>query len=150
MKETLLVYAFLFDSAFIVDSEYREFLDEFFLKDSSDALLLELEWYISDLQISKKIIFDYFRGREIDYSIFGKFLMEKLKKKYILGDMTLENFNLNLVKIWSKLPQEIICKEPFWAMSYAGEPLSWGDAQGTRNLYEKMFNFYCAKSKMEE
>ena len=50
MKETLLAYAFLLCSEFIVDSEYRKYIDDLFMKNTDDDLLLELEWHIYDLQ----------------------------------------------------------------------------------------------------
>jgi hypothetical protein len=40
------------------------------------------------------------------------------------------------------LPSVIQSVEPFWSLSYADDPLSWGDVNQTKELYEEMLNFY--------
>lgn len=40
------------------------------------------------------------------------------------------------------LPQETGQKEPFKALCYADDCLSWGDEKQTRELYEKAFQYY--------
>lgn len=47
-----------------------------------------------------------------------------------------------MYRLWEELPQEVQMKEPFWALNYADDPLSWGDEEQTRELYEKMMNYY--------
>jgi hypothetical protein len=32
--------------------------------------------------------------------------------------------------------------EPFWTLSYADDPLSWGEERQTHEIYEKMFGYY--------
>ena len=149
MIETLLVYAYLIDSDSINKSEYEEDLNEIYEKTPNNDLLLELEWCTNDLQKSKEIIFDYyFNNREIDYNVFGCFLMKKLKNLLSQKDMCIEEFCSRIYNIWSNLPNDIMQEEPFWAMSYADEPLSWGDTQQTYSICGKMFDFY-SKSKLE-
>ena len=48
-----------------------------------------------------------------------------------------------MLEVWGKLPKELLQKEPFWSMSYVGVPLTWGDIEQTRELYDKMLNYYC-------
>lgn len=43
---------------------------------------------------------------------------------------------------WESLPGSIQNIEPFWALSYADDPLSWGDEEQTRKIYEHMLNNY--------
>lgn len=142
MKETLLACILLVDAGFIDKSEYIKHLDGLFLETSDDDLLLELERQISDYQKSKKMIVGYFSENKIDYSIFGKYLLEKLRNRYLLHDLSLELFSSKLLNIWGNLSMDISTKQPFWSMSYIGEPLTWGDVKQTRELCEKMFDYY--------
>lgn len=142
MNEMLLAYALLLEAEFISSSEYKEHLNALFMNSSNNDLLLELEWCSSDTQKTKGMIFEYSREHEIDFDIFGSFLMQSLKNIYNQIDVDIKTFNSKIIIIWSKLPNEITKIEPFWSMSYAGEPLTWGDVQQTQDIYEKMFNFY--------
>ena len=53
--------------------------------------------------------------------------------KYFAGRM----YNL-----WESLPGNIQNKEPFWTLCYADDPLSWGDEEQTRSIYEYMLSYY--------
>ena len=44
--------------------------------------------------------------------------------------------------LWESLPGNIQDIEPFWTLSYADEPLSWGDEEQTRDIYEYMLDYY--------
>lgn len=33
-------------------------------------------------------------------------------------------------------------EQPFWTLSYADDPLSWGDEEQSKALYEEAFDFY--------
>ena len=79
---------------------------------------------------------------EINYDLFGKMLFSELKLFYFKNQMDIQTFALKVRSIWWLLPNSIGQKEPFHAMSYLDEPLSWGDEKQTRELYEKMFEFY--------
>jgi len=143
MKETLLVYTILLELNLTTIFEYKDHLDELFFNNSDDDLLLELEWSTTDLDKSKMLIDDYFINHDINYDMFGSCLMEKLKPIYISYDTDIKLFEKKMLEVWGKIPKELLQKEPFWAMSYAGEPLTWGDIKQTREIYEKMLNFYC-------
>ncbi|MCI8403228.1 MAG: hypothetical protein HFI38_14250 [Lachnospiraceae bacterium] len=43
---------------------------------------------------------------------------------------------------WESLPGNIQNIEPFWILSYADDPLSWGDEEQTRNIYKQMLHYY--------
>ena len=124
------------------DEEYKEYIDSLFLKDPDNDLLLELEWRSSDIEGTIKIIFNYCLENKIDYNTFGCFLLSKLEEIYEQDDMDIQFFGAIMYSIWRMLPSEIENKEPFWTMCHGDEPLSWGDERQTRELYQKMFQYY--------
>ncbi|NFS12535.1 hypothetical protein FDE77_15025 [Clostridium botulinum] len=119
MAEILLLYSILLYVGLMSDAEYKEYLDALFLKNPDNDLLLELEWKTSDIEGTIKIIFYYCLENNVDYGVFGYFLI-----------------------IWRVLPSEIEDKEPFFTLCYADDPLSWGDEDQTREIYQKMFQYY--------
>jgi hypothetical protein len=142
MAEILLSYAILLYVGLVSDTEYKENLDAHFLEHPDNALLLELEWRTKDIEGSIKIIFDYCLENNVDYDIFGRFLISKLEDIYYQDDMDIRFFGSKMYLIWRVLPSEIENKEPFWTLCYADDPLSWGDEMQTRELYQKMFHYY--------
>lgn len=142
MCEELLVYALLLDIGITSDSEYSEYLDALFMKMPDNYLLLELEWHFSDIQKSISIIRNHCNERCIDYDVFGRFLFLKLEQLYFQNRMDIQTFGAKSYAIWQQLPPAIDQTEPFWTLSYADDPLSWGDEKQTRELYEKAFGFY--------
>ncbi|AKA68756.1 hypothetical protein [Clostridium scatologenes] len=142
MVEILLSYAILLYVGLVSDTEYKENLDVQFLKHPDNALLLELEWRTLDIQGTIKIIFDYYLENNVDYDTFGCFLISKLEEIYYQDDMDIRFFGSKMYSIWRALPSEIENKEPFWTLCYADDPLSWGDERQTRELYQKMFQYY--------
>lgn len=142
MAEILLSYAILLYVELMADVEYKEYLDALFLKNPDNDLLLELEWRTSDIEGTIKIIFDYCLENNVDYDIFGCFLISKLEELYYKDDMDIQSFGSKMYSIWRVLPAEIEDKEPFWTLCYADDPLSWGDEGQTRELYQKMFQYY--------
>lgn len=47
-----------------------------------------------------------------------------------------------MYSIWINIPNSIQNKEPFWTLSYADDPLAYGDEEQARFLCEKMLNYY--------
>jgi len=141
--ESLLAYAFLLDVGLISSSNYTKYLNKLFGEASHDEFLLELQWCSSNIQKTTYLIFERAKTNEVNYHAFGESLMKLLKESYAQTD-NLNDFSLKMISIYHKLPQELIQVEPFWSMSYAGEPLSWSppDVEQTKEIYEKMFNFY--------
>lgn len=138
--EELLVYAILLYEDLVTENEYSKRLDELFLNDPKNEDLLYLEW---ETDIKKAIIYirthiDY---NNLDLDLFGKILMSKLKEVYDnysdIGEFAGRMFNL-----WESLPGNLQTIEPFWTLSYADDPLSWGDQEQTRNIYERMLYYY--------
>lgn len=142
MVEILLSYAILLYVGLVSDAEYKENLDVHFLKHPDIALLLELEWRTLDIQGTIKIIFDYCLENHVDYNTFGCFLISKLEEIYCQDNMDIRFYGSKMYSIWRVLPSEIQNKEQFWTLSYADDPLSWGDENQTRELYKKMFLYY--------
>ncbi|EES50203.1 hypothetical protein NE172_14735 [Clostridium botulinum] len=142
MAEILLLYSILLYVGLMSDAEYKEYLDALFLKNPDNDLLLELEWKTSDIEGTIKIIFYYCLENNVDYGVFGYFLISKLEELYYQDDMDIQSFGSKLYSIWRVLPSEIEDKEPFFTLCYADDPLSWGDEDQTREIYQKMFQYY--------
>ena len=142
MVEILLSYAILLYVGLVSEAEYKENLDAHFLKYPDDDFLLELEWKTLDIEGTIKNIFDYCLENNVNYDTFGSFLISKLEEIYYQDDMDIRFFGSKMYSIWGVLPSEIESKEPFWTLCYADDPLSWGDEGQTRELYQKMFQYY--------
>jgi hypothetical protein len=98
-------------------------------------LLLELQWCFSDTKKTIDTILEYSREAEIDYNVFGRFLLGGLKA--ICTEMDIHSFGVKAYSVWNLLPKSIEQTEPFRTLSYADDPLSWGDEKQARELYEK-------------
>lgn len=135
-----MVYAILLYEELVTEDEYNKRLDELFLSTPEDDDLLYLEW---ETDIQKAIIYirthiDY---NNLDLEQFGRILMSKLKAVQ-LKCSDIKRFATHGHSLWESLPGNIQNIEPFWALNYADDPLSWGDEEQTRNIYEHMLNYY--------
>ena len=142
--EELLVLAILLYGEIVTEDEYNKRLDELFLENLENEDLLYLEW---ETDIKRAIIYlrthiDY---NAIDGEQFGKILMDRLKV-YYKNCADIESFASRMFSLWESLPGNIQDREPFFALSYADEPLSWGDEKQSRDIYEKMLNYYKEKT----
>lgn len=142
MVEIILAYSLLVDVGLLNASEYENSFNKLFLKTPNSDFLSELAWCFSDMKKVKTLVFDYCEKNELDYDVFGSILMEKLSLAYFQENVDIHTFNSKLLEIWGGLPKKLMQIEPFWTMSYAGEPLLWGDIKQTRKLYNNMFDFY--------
>ena len=141
IMEELLAYAILFCEGIIVTEDlYQKRLDELFLKNLDDEMLLDLEWE-TDIIKAVTYIKTNVNYQDINREAFGKALMEKLKEYYD-NCADIEEFAGTMYGLWESLPGNIQKEEPFWTLSYADDPLSWGDEKQTRLIYEKMLNYY--------
>ncbi len=140
--EVLLACAILIDNDLMTNKEYNQYLDELFVKTPDNSLLIELEWCSSNIKQSIIIIKRYFVEQRINYNKFGMFLLSKLEKVYQSNKMNIKDFGERMYLLWKSLPPYIQDVEPFHILSYADEPLSWGDEKQTREIYEYMFNSY--------
>ena len=138
--EELLVYAILLYEELITENEYSKRIDELFLSNPENDDLLYLEW---ETDIKKAIIYvrthiDY---KNLDIERFGRILMNKLKVVYV-NCPDIKYFADRMYGLWESLPGSIQDIEPFWTLCYADDPLSWGDEEQTRTIYEHMLSYY--------
>ena len=138
--EELLVFAILLYQEMVTIDEYDRRLNELFLDDPENDDLLYLEW---ETDIKKAIV--YIRTH-IDYNTlnceqFGRILVSKLKVIYEQCS-DIRNFAGQMYCLWESLPGNIQDREPFFTLCYADDPLSWGDEEQTRKIYENMLNYY--------
>ena len=138
--EELLVYAILLYEELATETDYNKRLDELFLNNPENDDFLYLEW---ETDISKAIIYvrthiDY---KNLNLEQFGKILMSKLKVVY-KNCPDIKYFAGWMYSLWESLPGNIQDIEPFWTLSYADDPLSWGDEEQTRNIYQNMLHYY--------
>ncbi len=138
--EELLVYAILLNEELVTENEYNKRLDELFFNDPENDDLLYLEW---ETDIKKAIIYvrthiDY---KNLDLELFGKILIRKLKAVYV-NCLDIKCFASQMYSLWESLPGNIQNIEPFGTLCYADDPLSWGDEEQTRKIYENMLSYY--------
>ncbi len=137
--EELFVYALLLYEEIVSEDEYLKRLDELFLEYPGNVDLLFLEW-----ETNKNRAITYIRTHidcnRLDYNLFGKILMEKIKAYY--NNTDLKSFAAKMYCLWKNLPESIQRREPFFMLCYADDPLSWGDEEQSRNIYESMMNYY--------
>ena len=138
--EELYIFALLLNEEIIPAESYFRRLDTLFLDNPKNELLLRLEW---ETNISEAILYIKKRidSNILNYELFGKILMEKIKTYYENNpDITI--FADKMYHLWKSLPETLQKKEPFFALCYADDPLSWGDEKQTRELYAHMMNYY--------
>ena len=147
--EELTALCCLWVSGMGTKSEYTERLDELFLQDPENDLLLELEGLTGDERgtLAKFCITEENAGK------FGKFLLSKVENYYInnVSDKPgeLEKFAELAYKLWTVLSRfrsfqsfDLAYSNPFYIFNYADDPLSWGDKEQSVELYQKAFNYY--------
>jgi len=138
----LLAYGILLDVGLLSSENYNGYLDAMFTETPDDDLLLELEWCSSHTQKTIRMIYSFCRETSIEHSVLGKTLTSTAKKIYLKNEMSINAFGSLMYKAWQLLPREIQYDDPFHILSYADDPLSWGDVEQTRELYETFFNYY--------
>ncbi len=138
--EELFVYLILFYEKIITYDVYQKKLDSLFIENPNNEVLLNLEWEtdIEKIQFYFRTNIDY---QNLNYELFGKTLMSKLKE-YYNHCLDIHIFANKMYSLWKSIPSCIQNKEPFWTLSYADDPLAYGDEKQSRFLYEKMLNYY--------
>ncbi len=150
MLEKLLSCSTLLSVGLMSNQEYNDLLDTLFMEMPKSDLLLDLEYVSWDIEKTMLTIRNYCTGHTIDYTIFGQFLMNALKKAYFNDYTNIDDFATKVYAAWRTLPSTIQPVEPFHIMCYAFDPLSWGDVEQAKELCEKMFYFYDKQSKSSE
>ncbi len=142
MKEKLLCYALLLNNNLMSADKYNENLNDMFLENPNDDLLLELEFISSDLRASIRLILEYFYETKINKKTFGVVLLQELKDVYNTKTINIKDFGKLTYALWKQLPNSLALDDPFHTLSYADDPLSWGDEKQTKKIYEDLFDFY--------
>lgn len=137
--EKLLIYALLLGEGLITEEAYRKCLDELFMADPENANFLDLEWEPDAAKAVSYIL------AQTDYKHFApecfdkQLLMYKLRAAYT-SCSDIKDFAARTYRLWLKLPEKVRDEEPFLTLCYAGDPLSYGDEEKAKSLYEKMFS----------
>lgn len=144
--EELTVMCCLWSVGIWTRADYFARLDEMFLADPENDILLELEG-LGDCASALAML----AANTIDKGNadkFGMFLFSKLEQYYEKnvksGKLPLEKFGRLCSKLWIVLPvsSKVAYSEPFQSLIYADDPLSWGDREQTVELYQKAFYYY--------
>ncbi len=138
--EELLVYAILLYTGIESENAYHKRLNELFLDDPTNEMLLNLEWE-NDVRGAIAYIEANVDYSTLDYDLFGKILMKRLREYYDRCS-DIRRFAAQMYALWKKLPNSIQDEHPFFILCYADDPLSWGDEEQTRNLYHSMLEYY--------
>lgn len=140
IMEELLALAVLLYEGVVETGEYGKRLDELFLANPENEILLYLEWE-TDIRQAVTYIRTHIDYNALDYERFGRILMGRLKENYEQGS-DIRDFARRMYDLWGELPEDIQRREPFFSLCYGDEPLSWGDEKQTREIYEDMLNYY--------
>ena len=142
--EKLICKSLLWKIGLTDGNDYSKTLDKMFLSDVNNELLLELESCSFDYDTAFDILqrFWKYECKNFFVDIFGRCLTEDLKTVYESNDFSIEDFGRKCYSIWQQLPNELNTIEPFHTLSYADDPLSWGDEEQARKIYEEFFDFY--------
>lgn len=138
--EELLVFALLLYEDMVTEDEYNKRLNKLFLDNPEDDGLLYLEWE-TDIKKAVTYIRTHIDYDVLDYGQFGRNLMDKLSECY-KNCSDIKSFAGQMYNLWETLPGVIQDREPFFTLCYADDPLSWGDEEQTRNIYENMLDYY--------
>lgn len=135
-----MVDALLLSQKIIPEEIYQQRLHALFSADPENEILLALEWEM-DFKQAIALLRISLEASAFDCERFGRLLMQQLKKFYMdCSDITA--FTAPMYDLWRTLPWFLQDKQPFWALSYLDEPLSWGDEKQTRQICREMLNYY--------
>lgn len=150
--EQLYAELLLWYIGFHSSDKYNALLDAKFLREPQNEVYLDLETHSSDLLSSMGRFTRYWEYECEDFhsDLFGKQLFSGLKAIYDTNAIEISDFGNRCEKLWCVLPDSIRETEPFDTLGYAKEPLSWGDAAQTRQLYENAFAFYADGNTAQE
>lgn len=141
--EELLAYLFLRLVGIVTEEEYQNRLDAAFLADEGNVILLELELN-GDIWHAIAVIERQIDWNAVDREIFGKKLTLLLENHYnVCPDK--KRFGEQTYSLWGVLPWAVSGEDPFRMLSYAGDPLSYGDEKQSEGIYREIFDFYKEK-----
>ncbi len=132
--EKLLAYAYLLGMDLIPEAIYEEKLNELFLENPADEDLLELEFLSGNRKETVIYIRTHIDYNSMDFDRFGRALFGLLKPIY--ASMDFHRFESAMYSLWENLPGNLQMVIPFWTLSYADDPLSWGNEKKRREKFE--------------
>lgn len=138
--EELFAYAIMLKNGLVSETAFSDRIDKLFLQHPADEVLLELEW---EQRIKHRVaVIEHFVDyHKFDVTRFGQTLIRLLKDAYAdCSDLKL--FGSRAYRVWSDLPCHIQELDPFYVLCYADDPLSYGDEDQTRQIYESLFSYY--------
>lgn len=144
--EKLVALCYVWAFGLADKDDYVTELDRLFLENPEDDFLLVLEELGNDRAESWERL-----GRlvdSVDIDLFGKELFAALEKVYKADVFPLAEFGRRCYKLWCALPYRPFQYEhiePFSTLTYADDPLSYGDEGQSRGLYEAAFDYYKEK-----
>lgn len=124
------------------DDYYTE-LDRLFMANPEDDLLLELEG-LGDDRAAAWARLEWVESL-LNVDLFGKELFAALEKVYNENRFSLAEFGRRCYEMYFGLPYKPYQYEhiePFLTLTYATDPLSYGDEGHSRDLFEDAFNYY--------
>lgn len=144
--EELLAFAYLLELDLVSEDMYEEKLNKLFLENPNNEDLLELEFLSGKRKETIVYIRTHMDYNSMDFDKFGRELFGLLKLIY--EDMEIHEFGSAMYSLWESLAGSLQDKVPFWTLSYADDPLSYGDEEQTKKIYEEMLAYYddqCSK-----
>lgn len=123
--------------------DYAAELNRLYLENPEDDILLELEC-LGDDRAAAWARLGWLADR-LNIDSFGKELFAALEKVYSENRFPLAEFGRRCYELWRALPYhpyQYEHIEPFSTLTYADDPLSYGDEGQSRDLYEAAFDYY--------
>lgn len=142
--ESLFAYSYLWAWGFCSMQKYNACLDKMFSDAPDNEVLLELEECSDNCKntFARLRRFFEYETNSFDSDKFGKTLFHGLEVAYKSKVYSINEFGSRCYELWNTLPGFLDKQQPFWTLSYADDPLSWGDEKQSRTLYEEAFSFY--------
>ena len=116
--EKLFAYALLMCEGYDLWDQYSEELDRLFLDAPQNDIYLYLE-EVTDRKEAVLRTLSVMDNVSYDIEIFGQELMKLISDVY--QKSSLKDFAKHMYFLWTKLPDEIQHREPFYTLSYADD-----------------------------
>ena len=140
--ERLYVLALMGGMGLECSEEFNAVLDELFMSNPSDSLLLDLEVSSQDSHSVWELVESsaLFGPDALDLKLVERFFLKELEKVYHSNRCDIRDFASCAYAAWERLPESVMESEGLREMHYADDYLVfWGDEESTRECYEEMF-----------
>lgn len=139
INEKLFAYALLIDEGYDMWVQYSDTLDTLFLNQPNNEEYLKLE-SITNVRETVQYLINKMNYENFDIIIFGSELMSLIQPIYMNSDI--HSFGRHMYSVWGKLPRSIQNIEPFTKLCFADDPLSYGNIEQSKQMYEEILRFY--------